>query len=133
MTAYDQRRVHLMDGFAPSGRRVRAACTCGVATTPRVNETRALDALQSDHGFTPPVCALCGHDYEGRTWLQIVRHDLQILKDSIDGEFLACRDMPQACRDGADQRQMHLDREAFDAFGIPTQAPKLRVIPGGRQ
>ena len=129
--SFDQRRVHLMAGFAPSGRRVRAVCSCGEATTPRASMQRALAALLAEHGTTRPRCVLCGRDYEGLSWQQ-VRDALVVLEDRLDGEFLACRDMPQSCRDGAAQRQVHLDRAAFDALGIEKPAPMLRVLPGGK-
>ena len=129
---FDPRRIHLVDGFAPSGHRVRAACTCGEATTPRADEARALAALLAEHGITRPRCVLCGRDYDGLSWRQI-RDALVILHDPLDGEFVACRDMPQACRDGAAQRQVHLDRAAFDALGVDKIRPTLRVLPGGKQ
>jgi hypothetical protein len=128
--SYDQRKVHLMAGFAPSGHRVRAVCSCGEATTPRASQARALAALLAEHGTTRPRCALCGRDYEGLSW-QRIRDGLVVLDDRLDGEFLACRDMPRSCRDGAVQRQVHLDRAAFDALGIPKPSPVLRVLPGG--
>jgi hypothetical protein len=132
VSTYDPRRVHLMQGFAPSGRRRRAVCSCGQTTTPRADDARALAALLAEHGTTEPVCALCGHDYSGRTWQQLRDTDLQILTDTLDGEFLACRDMPKACREGASQRQVHLDRAAFDGFGIEMPRPRLEVIEGGK-
>jgi hypothetical protein len=131
-------RVHLMSGFAPSGHRVRAVCSCGYQTTPRVDERRALEALTSEHGSTRPVCALCGRDYEGRDWLQL-RRDLQILPDPYSDDrvldqFLVCRDAPQACRDGARQRQVHLDRAVAEAWGLPELTrPRLRVVGGATQ
>lgn len=106
MTSYDARRVHLMAGFARSGRRARAVCTCGEATTPRASEARALTALRAEHGATRAQCALCGHDYEGLSWQRI--------------------------RDGAAQRQVHLDRAAFDALGVAKPPAVLRVVKGGR-
>jgi hypothetical protein len=93
-------RVHRMDGFVPAGRRVRAVCSCGHGTTPRADEQHALEALVSEHGQTAPRCAVCGRDYDGRSWEQL-RDDLQILTDPDGGEFLACRGAPPACRDGA--------------------------------
>ncbi|MEU7802556.1 hypothetical protein AB0B10_25180 [Micromonospora arborensis] len=125
--------MHLVDGFLPIGGRVRATCSCGHTTTPRVDETRALAALRADHELSPPICALCGHDYTGRSWYQLRTVDLRILTDSTNGQFLACRDLPTSCLDGAAQRQMHLDRAAFEGFGLPVPAPRLRVIPGGGQ
>lgn len=132
MTSADVRRVHLMDGLAPSGRRVRAVCSCGHATTPRADEDRALAALTAEHELTRPQCALCGHDYTGRSWQQLARADLRILTDSTGDQFLVCRDMPRSCADGAAQRQVHLDRAAFEGFGLPVPPPTLRVIPGGQ-
>src|SRR5262249_8522645 len=100
--------VHLMDGFLPAGRKVRAVCSCGYQTSPRVDERRALQALESEHGYTRPVCVLCGRDYEDRTWQQLRDMDLQVLTDPATGaEFIACRDAPPACREGAAQRQIH--------------------------
>jgi hypothetical protein len=120
-----------MAGFAPSGRRVRAVCSCGEATTPRASQARALAALLAEQGTSRPRCTLCGRNYEGQPW-QEIRDALVVVFDvGIDGEFLACRDMPQSCRDGAARRQVHLDRAAFDALGIPKPAPVLRVLPGG--
>jgi hypothetical protein len=132
MTRTNTARVHLMDGFAPSGKRVRAVCSCGYATTPRADQNRALTALLSEHGYTRPVCALCGRDYEGLSWQQI-RDGLAVLNDRLDGEFLACRDMPQSCRDGAAQRQVQLDRAAFEQLGAELPSPRLRLIQGGNQ
>ena len=116
-----------MDGYVPGGRGVRAVCSCGHATTPRADEQRALRALASEHGQTTPRCAVCDRDYEGRSWEQL-RDDLQILTDPDHGEFLACRGAPQACRDGAAQRQVHLDRAAFEQLGAEPPRPRLRVV-----
>ncbi|MGW5384003.1 hypothetical protein [Nocardia sp. NPDC003963] len=125
--------VHLPWGYLPSGRRVRAVCSCGFATTPRASEARALAALLDDHGWTPPICATCGHDhqgYPGRDWEALRDRDIQILTDpATGGTFLVCRDLPQSCREGSAQRQLHLDRAAFDAFGLELP-PRLRVIEG---
>jgi hypothetical protein len=68
-----------------------------------------------------------GRDYAGRSWEQ-VRDDLQILTDPGHGEFLACRGALAACRDGAAQRQVRLDRAAFESFGA--EPPRLRVVHG---
>jgi len=123
----DMRRVHLMNGFLPAGRRVRAVCSCGYRTTPHTDEFRAREALATEHGQSQPRCAVCGRDYEGRPWQQILI-DLQILTDPIDGEFLACRDAPPNCRDGAAQRQVHLDRAGFEQLGAEPPRPRLRLI-----
>ncbi|GAB3901753.1 hypothetical protein GCM10029964_091020 [Kibdelosporangium lantanae] len=127
------RRVCLPWGYLPSGRNVRAVCSCGHHTTPRVDQARALDALLSEHGHTMPVCQTCGTDYTGHSWEQL-RHDLEILTEPATGdEFLTCRGMPRSCRDGGAQRQLHLDRAAEEALGVPLlpERPRLRVIPGG--
>jgi hypothetical protein len=106
-------------------------CSCGYTTTPRASETRALAALLDNHGWTPPICVTCGHDhqgYPGRNWEALRARDIQILTDPASGgTFLVCRDLPQACREGSAQRQLHLDRAAFDAFGLELP-PRLRVI-----
>ncbi|MEU1813210.1 hypothetical protein [Micromonospora aurantiaca (nom. illeg.)] len=125
--------VHLVSGFLPSGRRVRAVCSCGHTTNPRPDDDQALTALRAEHELTTPVCALCGHDYTGRSWQQLRDVDLRVLTDSTGKQFLACRDLTQSCRDGYDQRQMHLDRAAFEGLGLPVPAPQLRVLPGGGQ
>ncbi|GIF75660.1 hypothetical protein Asi02nite_51780 [Asanoa siamensis] len=126
--------MHLVAGFASSGARWRAVCSCGYTTTPRVDERRALAALHTEHELSAPVCGLCGHDYTGRSWRQLRDVDLRILASAPAGDqFLACRDLPQSCRDGAAQRQMHLDRAAREGFGLPVPPPRLRVVPGGRR
>lgn len=125
------KRVHLVDGFARYAGGVRAVCTCGEATTTRTSEDRALTALLADHGQTRPECALCCHDYSGLPWQQF-RRRLTILHDKVeDTQFLACTDMPPSCRDGYAQRQMRLDRAAFEAFGIEPPPVQLRLIQGG--
>lgn len=130
----DSRRIHLMTGFAPSGRRVRAVCACGYATTPRIGEQRALDALQAEHGSSRPQCALCGRDYAGHSWQQLRDTDLRILTDPATGaQFLVCRELTQDCSDGAAQRQLHLDRAALESRGLPVPAPRLRLLPGGNR
>lgn len=126
-------RVHLVSGLLPAGQRVRAVCACGHATSPRVDEARALDALRAEHPLSAAICALCGHDFTGRSWQELRDVDLRILVLASGEEFLTCRDMPQSCRDGYQQRQMHLDRAAFEGLDLPVPAPQLRIIPGGQQ
>lgn len=126
-------RVHLVSGLTPSGQRVRAVCACGHVTSPRADEGRALDALRAEHPLSAPICALCGHDYTGRSWQELRDVDLRILALAGGEQFLACRDMPQSCYDGYQQRQMHLDRAAFEGFDLPVPAPQLRIIPGGQR
>ncbi|GLY55198.1 hypothetical protein [Lentzea sp. NBRC 102530] len=123
------KRVHLPSGYLPSGKRVRAGCWCGWITTPRVDQRRALEALLSEHGFTDPVCKLCGADYNGRSWDEILSRHVEILTDPVnEDEFIVCRHLPQSCRDGATQRQLHLDQAAGAALGIEMPRPKLRLI-----
>jgi hypothetical protein len=125
------RRVHLIDGLAPSGRKVYAVCSCGFRTTPRVSEGRALAALVQTHPLTDPTCALCGAEHAGHGWLALRSRYVQILTDPATGdEFLTCRGLPRSCRDGAAQRQLHLDRAAADAFGLEPRPPALRVVGG---
>lgn len=47
-------RVHLLSGILGGGRRVRAACSCGWTTTPRVSTDRALAAFRDEHGSDTP-------------------------------------------------------------------------------
>lgn len=127
------RRVCLPWGSLPTGQRVRAVCSCGYRGNPRVDESRALEALLTQHGFSQPVCQLCGKDHHGHSWEDLCNRYVQILTDPAIGyEFLVCRDMPKACRDGAAQRQVHLDRAAAEAFEIEMRRPKLRIV-GGRK
>ncbi|MBF6301651.1 hypothetical protein IU459_29535 [Nocardia amamiensis] len=140
MTETNPRRICLPAGFTPVGRKVRAWCMCGWCTTPRVNQDRALDALLSEHGWTAPICALCETDYRphvpGRNggfdgWLEL-RRLVEILTDPATGDkFLACAGMPQSCRDGAKQKQLQLDRDVADGFGIELPRPTLRLVRGG--
>jgi hypothetical protein len=92
-----------------------------------------LAALLDDHGWTPPICVTCGPDhqgYPGRNWEALRARNVQILTDpATGGTFLVCRDLPQSCREGSAQRQLHLDRAAFDAFGLELP-PRLCVIEG---
>jgi hypothetical protein len=125
------RRVHLIDGLVPSGRKVCAVCTCGARTTPRVSEDRALAALVESHPLTEPTCVLCGADYAGTDWLTLRSRYVQVLTDPVTGdEFLTCRDLPRSCRDGAAQRQLHLDRSAAEAFGCQICQPPRPVCAG---
>jgi hypothetical protein len=132
------RIVHIAAGFTSSGDRVRAACSCGFRTTPRVDRRRALVALQQ-HGLDPPVCTLCERDARDRspatsTVLDQYRR-LEVITDPETGEqFLACRDDRRACNDLARRRQVELDRAAFEAFSLEPPRPQLRVVHprGGR-
>lgn len=124
------RYVHMVAGITPAGGRVRAVCSCGHATTPRVNEQAAVRALQSEHGFTRQQCQLCGRDYDDLTWEQL-RAAVEVLDAGDIGQveqFMVCRNMPQACRDGAAQAQVHLDRAAGNALGVDMPAPRLRIV-----
>jgi hypothetical protein len=121
--------VHLPWGYVPSSRqRVRAFCSCGWGTTPRADRGRALDALITEHGYTAPVCALCDTDFlaEGHSWDDIRNRDLEILLDGSN-QFLACKGAPRRCRDGAAQKQLHLDQAVAQSFGITMPRPRLRL------
>jgi hypothetical protein len=100
-----------------------------------VDKERALTALLSEHGYTEPVCAVCGTDhqaYPGRSWDDLRNRYVEILTDESTGDtFLVCRGMPTSCRDGAAQKQLRLDRSVADGFGIDMPRPTLRVIDGG--
>ncbi len=122
-------RVHLIDGLARSGARVRAVCTCGYATSPRANEERAVFALRVEHELTEPVCALCGTEHSGHDWQSLRSRYVQILTDPGTGDqFLTCRGLPRSCQDGAAQRQVHLDRAVAESFGIELRRPDLRIV-----
>lgn len=126
------RRVHVPSGFtSTSTGKVRAYCSCGERTTPRVDQRRAVEALESRHGYSSARCELCGHDYDadidvprGR------RYDrLEVLTDpELGDQALVCRDAPQRCRDGAARRQVQLDRAAADALDVELPRPRLRVV-----
>ncbi|OJF14509.1 hypothetical protein [Couchioplanes caeruleus] len=134
MSDFDPRRVHLPAGFLPAGRRSRAVCTCGHPTTPRADEARALTALLTEHGSTRPVCSLCGRDFDDFPREALIGRSVQILTDPVSrAETLVCKDAPQSCREGAAQRQVQLDRAAYDELGIEGPRPRLTVLPGGKQ
>lgn len=130
MSATGSRRVCLVSGFTPAGRgKHRACCTCGYRTTARVSQARALAALLAEHEQSDAVCALCGTDYRDRAGDRLAwRSHLDLVDDPAGGVFLACRGMPRACRDGAAQAQLHLDRAAFDSFGLDLPGPRLRLV-----
>ena len=50
--------VHMRDGFGPVGKKHRAYCSCGYATTPRASQERAAAALNAEHKLSLPVWAL---------------------------------------------------------------------------
>ena len=115
-------KVHILVECAAVGRRVRAHCTCGWSTTPRVSGQRAREALEAEHGYTDPVCALCGRDRSEGLPRTRRYENLRVINDEQSGEqYLACL---------AD------DPECFDRFfrlaGIePPPRPRLRLIRGG--
>ena len=123
----DSTHVHLPAGYLPSGRKVRAACSCGFLTTARVNEARALAALLTEHDYTDPVCAICGKDhryaraYESAVsrWESLRHHLIEILPDpSTGGTFLVCRGMPPSCRPGAARPGTLGGRRSADVFDV---------------
>lgn len=125
------RRVCLPWGFRPAGQRIRAACSCGFTTTPRASRDRALDALLAEHGHTDATCVLCDRDHlEGsslRQWDALRNWRIEILSDGHDS-FVVCRGMPRSCRDGAARKQLRLDSEVADAFGLALPRPRLRLV-----
>lgn len=129
--ATDRRLVHLIDGLAPSGQKVSAVCSCGFRTTPRATEERALAALRQTHPLTTPTCELCGREHPRHDWLALRSRHVQVHTDPATGnQFLVCRGLARSCQNGAEQRQMHLDRTAFEAFGLQPGRPTLRVVGG---
>ena len=131
VTAPEPVRVHLPSGFAPSGARHRAVCTCGWSTSARAHQTLAMAALVDGHQVDEPVCRLCERHRGDDTDLLAWRRHLRVLSDSLDGEFLACDDDLRTYMDLAAQRQVHLDRAAFEGLGMDVPAPQLRVLSGG--
>jgi hypothetical protein len=99
-------------------------------TTPRVSENRARAALSADHPLDLPESALCGRQRPATDPDAGRLKDLKIL--TITGatveQVLVCKTDLTACRDGAIQRQMHLDRAAFEGFGLEPPIPRLRLI-----
>lgn len=117
---------HLFSGLAPAaGSKVRACCTCGYRTSPRVSLVRARTALELDHGTSLPTCGLCGRTRWDRD--EIGRYaDVEILTDDqVGDQMIVCRDAPITCRDLAARRQVQLDRIAL---GDATPPRALRVI-----
>lgn len=128
------RALHFLAGFAPAGQKVRAVCHCGEATTPRVNRARAREALEAEHGFTSPECALCGRDAAADSTIGFdeAYRRLRVvpITDPLPGEqpeFFACRDT-DTCLPIARERQHEADKAAFLALGM---RPNLRLIQGG--
>lgn len=89
--------------------------------------------LLSEHGFNQPACRLCGTDHHGHSWDELLGRYVEIMVDPSTGdEFLVCRGFPQACKDGAAQRQLHLDQAAGAALGIELPRPELRLVGSNR-
>lgn len=129
------RTLHFFAGYAPCGTRVRAVCHCGEATTPRASRDRAREALEAEHGFTPPTCRLCDRDlqeFSGWTGRDRAYRLLRVvpIPDPLPderSEFFACRDT-DSCLPLAQARQHELDKAAALALGM---RPALRLIRGG--
>ncbi len=110
MTAWPP-QVHLPAEYRTDGRgRVRAVCSCGHATTPRITQDRALTVLLEEHGYTDPICAVCGTDhYDGAgrvrsRWDALLRH-IEIVDDPVTGgTALVCRGESRPCRPAAPPR-----------------------------
>lgn len=141
----------MLAGFTPAGRKVRAVCTCGLLTTPRVDEARAADA-RSEHANSHVVCARCGRDREDRNLFGQERYNH--LRMLVDGEPM---DMPTALAEvlaiGDDDRwtawrerdQVLVCRDDLELCAALTESrtrltaletagpARLQVIPGGRQ
>jgi hypothetical protein len=125
--------VHMHNGYLPAtAKKNRACCSCGYTTGPYPTAEEARHALLGEHPTDPPVCRLCGaarwdtDPLSGR-WV-----DLEILTVSPDDQILACCTDMKQCRDRAAQRQLHLDRAAYDELGLDNfPAPKLRSADEG--
>ena len=103
---------------------IRAACSCGHLTTRCASEALTVAALRSEHGFTPPVCALCGRDFAHLTWAGI-KHTL-VIHDDDGQQFLACRGMPDECTRLYQRRQAALDAAA-EAMAAWAAQRRLRL------
>ena len=117
-------QVHVLSGILGGGRRVRAACWCGFTTTPRVSTERVLAAFGAEHLADSLVCDRTRGDldYLGRP------KSLRVLEAGPGEQVLVCRDDEWTCSDLAQQRQVHLDRVGFAAFGVEPPRPRLRVV-----
>lgn len=121
------RLVHVLAGVASFGRRTRATCWCSWSTTPRASTERALGAFRAEHASDPLVCGLCDRvradlDHLGRPRL------LRLLQAGPGDQILVCSDNERTCADLTGQRQVHLGRTAFEAFGVKLPRPTLRVV-----
>lgn len=97
-------------GFVPTGRQVRAVCSCGFRGAARVDDECARSALLNLHGVNQPVCHLCGKDHSGHDWEEL-RCYVGIMTDP--------------------QRQLRLDPAAADELGASLRRPTLRLLGGG--
>jgi hypothetical protein len=106
------RRVHLLADVTASGRRFRAYCTCGWSTTPRLDRRRAIEALETGHGYQDPVCDLCERNRTDTNlpWSQRNDH-VRVLVDEPNGDQLVvCRDDTRACSDLTRRAQLQVVR-----------------------
>jgi hypothetical protein len=125
------RRVHLLDGVGlPTKKGFRARCTCGWSTTPRASEERAIAALETEHGYQDPICALCGRDRSDTNLPHSRRQEhVRVLLDEATGDqLIVCRDDERTCLDLSRQRQVPLDRTALEGLGLEPPRPTLRVV-----
>lgn len=121
-------KVHILVECTAVGRRVRAHCTCGWSTTPRVSGRRAREALEAEHGYTDPVCALCGRDRSEGLPRTRRYENLRVINDEQSGEqYLACLADDPECFDLVQQEVA----EANWALKPPPPRPALRLIRGG--
>lgn len=119
-TADFTRFVHLPWGYVAAGRRVCGVCSCGYITGPRVDKARAQAALLTEHGYTAPVCALCGTDHHpapGRDWGRLRHRDVEVRDVETGGTFLVCRGVLPSRRNGADRRRREFDTMVADKLG----------------
>jgi hypothetical protein len=128
-------RLHFFAGCVPSGKRVRAVCHCGHATTPRASRERAREALDVEHCFTPVECQLCDRDlqeFSGSRGRDLALRAARVVSipnpmPGESAEFFACRDT-NTCYPLARARQHELDKAAYLALGM---RPQLRLVRGG--
>lgn len=123
-------RLHFPEGFIHAGKKWRACCHCGHATTARVTRERASEALDTEHGWTNTPCAICGIECaNSRPWTQfrpLVDGDQEVWVCRDDS---ACSDRYRADRD-ADTLKCGCEQVYVAAFGHyhDTGRPVLRVV-----
>jgi hypothetical protein len=96
-----QNHVHLPAGYVRTGTAVSAVCHCGWSTAPLAQDGLALLAFAQGHGWTVPICVLCGRDRSpDDADLAGMHANLQVVPDpgGDPPEMLICRTELDTCR-----------------------------------